>query len=318
MKNKIPLILSFLLISLTAICAQDSTATFNHPPNGGDTDLFEIVILIGYVAGVFVLLPIVVYTNVSEKLFIPNEENKNKVQPLKALRQDERNYRAEVILDRIAQNMTPFTDENGNEMITITKGSQARFTKKGLDYINKRLAPNDPEILERIEELSEVYNNRTQRVFTGSKWVIASGLGIGALILLSAGFTPLLIIHLLGLVFYVLSSRTTLFGIQKRMDTYGGGKGFLSTLMTNLFVGDGTRYYRVNSWGGRKRDWETEGSMAIGRLFILLILAIFLGLFATFLGVINFLLNYSTSFLLPFPSEDVWYQKHFSKLPARD
>ncbi len=166
-------------------------------------------------------------------------------------------------------------------------------------------------MIARINEFSEVYADRAKRAFTGSKWVIACSAGVGALFLYSAGISTFIFIHFLGLLFYILSSRTAFYTIEKRMERFGGGSGVLGSIMTGLFLGNGVKHYIRDSSGYRRRDWETEGQMAIIGLVIMIFVALLLGFFTAFLGVINTFLNYSTSFVIPFKSNDDWFERNF-------
>ena len=128
----------------------------------------------------------------------------------------------------------------------------------------------------------------------------------------SAGFSTFIVIHFLGLLFYVLSSRTTMYGIEKRMKTFKFVPGIVGGIMGGLFLGGGTKYYMKSGNGPWKRDWETEGQMAMVGLFLMAIAALILGFLAAVLGVVNFVFNYSTSFLLPIKSDEKWYDENFA------
>lgn len=290
---------------------QDTKEDAGKQESESGLDWLEIIMIIGYLGGVFVLLPLVIYTNSKENLFIPNADNQDKIDIIEDLTEEQHNQRSAEILERIESKLTSFKAEDGSEMLTITNGFQARFTKHGLDYIRKRLNPTDPEIIDRMNEFSEVYKDRARRAFTGSRWVIISSIGIGVLFFFTGGVSTFLFIHALGLVFYILSSRTTFYGIEKRLKYFGGGSGIMST----LFLGKGTKYYVKSGGGSWKRDWETEGQMAIIKMFLLVVIALFLGFLAAFLGVVNFIINYSTSFILPFQSIDKWYERKILQKP---
>ncbi|MBU0473536.1 MAG: hypothetical protein KKF62_05185 [Bacteroidetes bacterium] len=308
-KNSLLVVFILLLFSCLTIYAQvEPTET----SSGGGIDWFELIIITGYLLGVFILLPIVVYTNLKEKLFSPTNENSEEVQIIENLSEEERNNRAVSILEKIEEKLTPFTADNGENMITITSGKQARFVKEGLDYINKQLVPTNADVIARVEEFSTVYADRTQRAFTGSNWVIGCSLGVGILFFMTAGISTFIFIHFLGLVFYFLSSRTTMYTLEKRMKILGRSGGMISSILSGLFIGNGVKYYVKNSSGYVSRDWETEGQMAIIGLVILLIAAMILGFFAAFLGVINALLNYSTSYLLPIKPKGDWFETNIS------
>lgn len=303
---KAVLVLLIVLLLSPLVSAEPATTE-----TSGSIDWFELVIIFGYLAGVFLLLPIVVYTNINETLDEDEEETSQELAYSGSLSEAERNEQTEVILQSIEERLTPFTADDGSEMLTITKGSQAKFMKKALDYIHTDLLPTDPDLIERYNEMSYVYSDRAKRVFTGSWWIILCSIGIGVLMIMTAGFTNFIIIHTLGVVFYVLSSRSTMYGIEKRMKIFGMMPGFLSGVISGLFLGGGTKYYVKSGSGPWKRDWETEGSMAMVGLLIMFVVAMFLGFLAAFLGVINFIINYSSSFLLPFQSNEKWYQKNF-------
>lgn len=300
------LILLIVLLLSPLVSAEPATTE-----TSGSIDWFELVIIFGYLAGVFLLLPIVVYTNMHEGLDEEEEESTQELSYSGSLSEAERNEQTEVILQSIEEKLTPFDAGDGTEMLTITKGTQAKFMKNALDYIHTELHPTDDDLIDRYNEMSAVYNDRAKRVFTGSWWIILCSIGIAVLMFLSAGFSTFIIIHILGIIFYVLSSRSTMYGIEKRMKIFGMIPGFLSGIITGLFLGDGTKYYVKSGSGPWKRDWETEGSMAMAGLLIMFVVAMFLGFLAAFLGVINFFINYSSSFLLPFQSAEKWYQKNF-------
>ncbi len=279
--------------------------------SGGGIDWVQTIFAGSYIIAVFLLLPIVVYTNLKEGVSIPGEDDDEQIKPIEGLSDEERNQRALEILDEIDHRLTPYQDEDGEELITITKASQARFMKHGLDYINKRLQPGDPELLRRVDDCINIYQNRTRRVFTGSNWVLGCAIGVGVFVALVAGFTSFLIIHALGILFYYLSSRTTMYGLEKRMEYFGKVPKVFSGIMNSLFIGNGTKYYVRYGGGPWERDWETEGQMALFSMVILFFAALFLGFFAALLGVLNFLMNYSRSYILPFGTLDDWFKNNF-------
>ena len=269
----------------------------------------KLIIAAAYLIGIFVLLPIVIYTNLKSKLYKPGDGEEDNL-PIRDLDEEKRNQRAEEILIEIENRLTQFTDDDGNEMITITKGKQAKFMKNGLDYINKNLKPTDEDIINRVKEFEGIYEVRTKRVFTGSKWIIGAAVGVGVLLFLSGGISTFIFIHAIGIFFYIMSSRTPMYAMEKNRYRFAKiGTGMIGGVMSVLAFGDGTKYYVSTNGGPYQRDWETEGGMAMTGWFILIIVALFLGFMAAFLGVFNFILNYSNSFLLPFKKPVDWYEE---------
>jgi hypothetical protein len=309
MKKRSVILLMLTIVISLSLFAAEQTGTTEPASSGGGMDIFEVLLVSGYLLGVFILLPLVIYSNLKEGLFDSEEAE---LQLKEDLTESERNDVSITILEKLESKLTEFEDDDGNLLVTITKGSQSKFMKSGLDYINKYLAPNDVLIQQRVLEFEEVYNDRAHRVFTGSWWIIICSIAVGVLMLMTGGVNTFIFIHALGILFYVLSSRTTMYGIEKRMNKLGYMPGFLRNMMSGLFLGNGTKYYVKSGDGPWKRDWETEGQMAMIGLLIMVMVSLVLGFMAPLLGVLNFALNYSTSFILPFKSDENWYNDNFS------
>lgn len=305
------LLLLCLFISLSLFANDAKKAS-----TGSGVDWVELLIIIGYIGGVLILLPIVLYTNKNEKKAAEGSNTMAQFTMAQSLSEEERNKRAAEILDAAYNQLTEAVNEDGEKVKSISKGSQARYFKFAFDYIDKHLQPTDESVKEELTLYRGSYKIRTQRIFTGSKWIIISAVGVGLLMIFSAGsitsILPFLILHSLGIVFYILASRTPMYTLEKRMQLLDKFPNFLSSLMTNLLAGDGTKHYVKEGSGPWKRDHEAEGWSVIIRLVILIIIMLFLGFFAAFVGVINFVLNYSTSFLHPWMTEEKWYDKNFS------
>ncbi|MEJ2053040.1 MAG: hypothetical protein P8X42_03885 [Calditrichaceae bacterium] len=310
-------ILLFFIIPTTIAVAQDApkTTTAKSKEKGGGDDIFEYIIAGGYLIGVFVLFPWVVYTNLKEKLSVISEEDLAGELPDPDISEEERNKRAAMVLEEMEKNMTTFQEE-GRELITITKGSQARFIRKGVQYIRKNLKPTDPDIIARVNELVGVYQDRAQRVFTGSKWIIGCAIGLGVFMVYMTGISTFIFIHFLGVVFYIMSSRTPMYVLEKRMKLLGSfGGAFVGSIFTGLLVGSGTKYYKVYSDGRRERDYESELSGGMIALLIMFVVAMIIGFLAAAMGVVNFLMNYMNNALIPTKPE-TWYNKTFAVSPA--
>lgn len=311
-------VLMFLLVMTAETKAQ--TNTQEAPENQhteetsnqkkGGIDWFQTILLIGYLGGGFILLPIVVYTNYKEQLKFPSENDRIDADANFRLQENEKTQTAIEILDKIESRLTSYQSDDGSKWITITKGSQAKFVKHGIDYIHKQLNTNDQTILSRVNEISEVYNDRTKRTFTGSYPIIITSAALSFLIYHSSGISFFLFIHLLGLAFYILSSRTPFYALEKRMKYYNSS--FAGSIFVGLFAGNKTKHYVKQGEGPWKRDHETEFQMMGINLIIIIIVAMILGFLTAFLGVINFFINYLSSFLLPFENEVDWYQKNFN------
>lgn len=279
-------------------------------------DWFQIIIVGSYALGVFVLFPLVVYTNLNEKLFDPKAGKPESIKIRSGQSEEERNQKAIEILENIETQLSTFTAENGTEMVTITKGKQAKFLKRGIDYINTRLSPTNPDVLARIEEFSAVYAERTKREFTGSKWIMGCAIGLLVFMgivdrsLLLSSFT---VIQLIGITFYYLSSRTPRYLLDKRLKRIGSmGSGVVGIIMTSLLAGMAAKHYVSVNGGSWQRDYGSELNGSVVVLLILFVAAMFVAFLIALFGVLNFALNYSTSFLNPLKTIDKWYDEDYA------
>lgn len=302
-------ILFFLFINIGSVLIAQEAGGTETDSGLSFGDIIEFIMVAGYIGGVFVLLPWVIYTNLKEGLGIIEEGNT--ALPNSEFSEDERNSRAAKVLEEIANRLTHF-EEEGEDFVTITKGSQARFTRKGLAYIRNNLVPTDPEIISRANELIGVYQARSERVFTGSKWIIGFAVAVLVIFIYQTGISRFVIIHFLGIVFYVLSSRTPMYILEKRMDRIASiGFGIIGSVLNGLFVSSAAKHYKVYSDGTRKRDYESEFNTSMIYYLIIAIVSLFLGFLTAALGVVNFLMNYMNNALIPMKPES-WYAKNFA------
>jgi hypothetical protein len=285
------------------------------PKREKSTDWFSLIIALGYLLGVFILLPIVIYTNHHEKIFSA-ADNPEKMEVIQAS-VEERNQKAAQILEKIEAKMGRYTnEEDGEEYITITSGVQSRYTKFGLDYINQHLDPKDEGIKARVAELTEVYNKRTKRSFTGSKYIIGAAIGVVVLMGVidwTMLFSFFMLLHVAGLIFYYLSSRTPVYALEKRLKTFGSKRlGIAGGVLAGLFAGFGAKSYVSRNGGAWERDYETEGSNAMVLLLIIVFVALIIAFMVALFGIINFVINYSTSFILPNQNAQKWHVKNIA------
>ncbi len=307
-RKSLILLLLFLCLSIALLATEAAgTQEVKKPP----IDWFSLLLLIGYLGGTIVILPIVIYTNLNEGLkaiapsgtALPEDLN---------LTEEERNNRAFTIVKKMEGKLTKFTDEEGSERVIINHGWQARFVKKSLDYINTRLMPTDPDILEAVTSHAEHYKARVKRIFGGSYLIIACSVGVGIFITYQSMWT-FLILHVLGLVLYILASKIPTYAVERRAKRVSGG-GILAGVFAGLFAGAATKHYIKHGSGPWERDGSAELTNSLGMLAFMVILAMIVGFFTAFLGVVNFLINYSTSFLTPLAKADEkWFEKTFAK-----
>ncbi|MDD2331717.1 MAG: hypothetical protein PHI68_03580 [Candidatus Cloacimonetes bacterium] len=273
-------------------------------------DWFSLLILIGYIGGNIFILPVVIYTNLNEGL-------KSRAKPgtsppaFEGLSEEERNQRTDILLKKIGDKISNYKDEEGNDMITIKHGSQAKFLKRSLDYINTRLLPTDPELNKWVDEYSTLYKDRTRRLFGGSKLIIGCSIGLGVF-LGYFGLWSFMIWHGIGLLLYILASRIPYYAAERRAKFFSGGfwGGMIGGIFAGLFAGASTKHFVKYGDGPWQRDGSAELTNSFAMILIMFVIAFIIGLFTAFLGVVNFLMNYSTSLIIPFSkANDAWYEK---------
>ncbi len=289
------------------------------PAKEKSTDWFSIIIASTFMLGLFALFPLVIFTNVKEKLNLTPKSNAEIEDFINSLSMEERNQRAYEILESIENKLSTVPGEDGSDLLTITKGSQARYVRNGLEYIATYLQPDNQELTEQMNAIKEVYDNRTERYFAGSKWILGCAIAIpvvAVFIDFSSLWSSLMLLHFCGIAFYYLASRVPAYILEKRLRIFGSkGKGLVGVIMTSLFAGSATKHYVSINGGPWKRDYDEEFSSNMTFLMIATIIAFLIGVFVAIFGVINFILNYSTNFILPFKSCKQWYDKTFIEQP---
>ncbi len=123
------------------------------------------------------------------------------------------------------------------------------------------------------------------------------------------GFTTFLIIHVIGIAFYIMSSRVPVYLFEKRINRFSR-KGIIGGLMGGLFIGMGAKHYKKYSDGTVERDYDSELSGGALMIVLLVVAAMILGFLAAALGVVNFIMNYTNNSVMPQKPEK-WYEKHF-------
>ncbi len=308
----------------TTVSVESPAASTSKPatkaPKERGIDWFSVIIGGSYLLAIFALFPLVVFTNIKEKFSLTPKNPSLTEEAASQYTMEERNQRAYDILESIENKLTVVEGEDGSEMVTITKGSQARYMRNGLDYIINYLQPDNQEVFDRINEFKEVYDNRTQRYFSGSKWILGCAIAIIVLMaIMDAGMllSGFMLIHVIGIAFYYLASKVPAYILDKRLKTFGSkGKGLVGVIFTSLFAGAATKHYVSINGGPWKRDHSEEFSNNMMYLMIAAIVALMIGFMVSLFGVINFLLNYSSNFILPFNTSEKWFNKNFVEQPV--
>ncbi len=101
---------------------------------------WEEIIFGTFLLATILFVPMVIYTNIKEKLNLEPDES----DPLQALSDEERNERAMFILDEVDQKLTHFESEEGEDMITIEKWCTSKIFKKYAGVFTSKTISNRP------------------------------------------------------------------------------------------------------------------------------------------------------------------------------
>lgn len=181
-------------------------------------------------------------------------------------------------------------DEEGNEMRQPTSRKQI---KTSCSYLDQAIAlqTTDPDLLSRLNDLTNVINLNEKRIFDGSKVLVWLGgiFGVLSFFLFDVGLA-FSILFSTGV--YIIASRTPLFLVLKRQKRGGGNihngivGGVLAmiagakTVRTIYKFDDGTRAYKDD----HSQHWI---ALVLG-LIILVMLAVTM----IFWAILNYLRNY--------------------------
>ncbi|ASB48502.1 hypothetical protein [Alkalitalea saponilacus] len=270
-------------------------------------------------AGLFIWLMafgvlMIIYTHWNEKI---RPSSGNRV--LLDLPQHEHNIRAEIILSKIFARLAEIKDEDDeeNNFYTIVRGRDAKFIKRGLDYINTRLNIDDPDIVRQFNYMKNLYNEKLKRSFTGSWWIIIAAFVVAGMMEAYADYPYIMPIYIAGIVLYFFASKVPLFLEEKRYHKFGRGN-LLSRIAGFLFsdIGGSLDRARNSSYGIRsdsqrhKEDVAAYGDAVslVFNIFVLLFIASFVVVFAVW----KFFYNFWSRNLLSLSTLDQWYEKNIS------
>ena len=214
---------------------------------------------------------------------------------------DEENAKAAELLENVLGQWHSFKAEDGE---TYYIPRRMVHVKRSVALINeaKTYYPTDPTVINRMNELGGIINERTKRSFAGS-WSL---LVVSLLVMLffyfvgsgqGSFFQKFFSLWWLwgSMIFYVMASFAPQFLIEKRMEWFGEKKfssGLIKTVLAIVAATPAT-YAVVTHWSDgtkTKSEEANTGFLLIAALaFIALII---IGTCIIFFGIINFIRNY--------------------------
>jgi len=213
----------------------------------------------------------------------------------------EENQQAAELLEQALSQWSSYVGEDSETYFIPRKMIQV---KRSVGIMNqaKAIMPTDEGVIDRMNELGGIINERTHRSFAGS-WSL---LGISFLVMLFfyfvAGGNDGFFHRILSLwwlwgsmIFYIMASYAPQFLIEKRMEWFGGKKfssGLIKTVLAIVAATPAT-YTVVTKWSDGSTTKSEEGAGTFLFIMALAIIAlIIIGTLIIFFGLINFLRNY--------------------------
>lgn len=261
--------------------------------------ILAVVILIAFFGGLaymFIILRKKLYVEVS----VEQMKDQRLSQGLAPAASNDENSKAAELLETALNQWSSFKGEDGETYFIPRRMAHVR---RSVALINqtKSFMPTDSTVIDRMNELGGIINERTKRSFAGS-WTL---LVVSALVLLlfffigpSGGFFKkvLSLWWLWGsMIFYIMASYAPQFLIEKRMEWFGGKKfssGLIKTVLA-IVAATPVSYTVVTKWNDGSTTKSEEGT---GGFFLVVALAlialVIIGTCIILFGIINFLRNY--------------------------
>lgn len=232
------------------------------------------------------------YTPVSVEAFkqMRNEQNL----PVEA--SDEENQKAMTLLDEIFDSWKIVRGEGEEEYRSPRRKKHIERSKKILEGV-KDIMPTDKEVVDRMNEVGDVVADNASRKYAGSNKLLLVAVGLIVLfMLIGVGrnwFQSFMNLSFIwgGMILYYVSSYAPKFLIDKRVETFGNSN--ISSGLVSLFAGfflAAPTYTVETRWSDGRRTRDTEFNI-LG-LFLMIIGLVFIGVFISVFGILNFVRNF--------------------------
>lgn len=180
--------------------------------------------------------------------------------------------------------------ENGEEIRKPTKMKQIKASSLLIDQAIA-LRPTDQEVIDRINELTDVINSNEKRYFDGSKALVWLGVIVGILLGFVMG-PGVSILTLISTGCYILASRTPAFLVEKRANRGGGNihNGMIAGIFGMIAGAQTVR--TITTYSDGHKEYEDDNSQHWIAWILGLCLLVAIALFMALWAIINYLRNY--------------------------
>lgn len=271
--------------------AKDTTAASGKTNWGGIVELILGIALFGWVIGHMVYVNFIAGKRYKE-VFTPEYFRQNRMdRGLNEYASREEDLEVRTLLERAFEEW-PVVDTSGEQV--YRKPKKMKQIKSAAALIDQAiaLAPTDSETIDRLNELTDVVNSNEERSFFGSKTLIVIAIVVCAVFSYFM-FTPIAIVStVLGVIMYILASRTPAFLIDKRVEKGRGSlsKGVLGGVLAMIAGAQTVR--TVTTWSDGSKTKEDDYSQHWIAIFIGIIVIVLLGIYIALWALVNYLRNY--------------------------
>lgn len=180
--------------------------------------------------------------------------------------------------------------ENGEEIRKPTKMKQIKASSLLIDQAIA-LRPTDQEVIDRINELTDVINSNEKRYFDGSKALVWLGIIVGILLGFVMG-PGVSILTLISTGCYILASRTPAFLVEKRANR--GGGNIHNGMIAGIFgmIAGAQTIRTITTYSDGHKEYEDDNSQHWIAWILGLCLLVAIALFMALWAIINYLRNY--------------------------
>lgn len=280
---------ALLLLASFSAFAQDVVTTDANTQNG----LIAVAILIIVVA----IMAHMIYENFFRKDLNTDYTAAAFRDARKAQNQGDMSAQEAMALDSELDKMVDMWGELANEDGDMVPYPLKRsVVKKSLATLEAAVAamPTNSRIVERINDANEILNHALKRQFNGSKAMVITAVIVGIVFTAISGTVEAAISVGVGIILYLLASRSATFLIAAKQVKGSGSNSFLTMLIGSLFMGVATAktYKTVTTYSDGSTKTETDNSQTWFSLIFGLIVMILLSFLLAIIAVINYLRNY--------------------------
>ena len=196
-------------------------------------------------------------------------------------------------IDQVLSTWDEIYDEDGEAIPYPFK----RSAVMNMWHLSKEITaahPTDSQLVARVNGINEILNHALKRQFSGSKAMVIVAIIMAVIMGLIADSVAPAITVGIGILLYLLASRSATFLIARKQAKGRGNRSFLSGIIGGLFMGIATAktYKTVTTYSDGSTTTETDNSDTWISMIFAFIVMLILAAFLAVISVINYIRNY--------------------------